>query len=41
VDDDVMETVEELVFDTVVDEVSVEELDSAEVCVIEVLEVSE
>lgn len=36
-----METVEELVFDTVVDEVSVEELDSVEVCVIEVLEVSE
>jgi hypothetical protein len=41
VDDDVIETVEELVFDTVVEEVSVEELDSAEVCVIEVLEVSE
>ncbi len=41
VDDDVIETVDELVFDTVVKEVSVEELDSAEVCVIEVLEVSE
>ena len=30
-----METVEELVFDTVVEAVSVEELESAEVCVIE------
>ena len=35
VDDDVIETVDELVFDTVVEEVSVEELESAEVCVIE------
>ena len=34
-DDDVIETVDELFFDTVVDEVSVEELESAEVCVIE------
>ena len=30
-----METVEELVFDTVVEAVSVEELESAEVCVID------
>lgn len=34
-DDDVIETVDELVFDTVVEAVSVEELESAEVCVIE------
>jgi hypothetical protein len=39
--DDVMETVEELVFDTVVDEVSVEVLEGGGVPVIDTLEDSE
>ena len=41
VDDDVIETVEELVFDTVVEEVSVEELDGWVVAVIDALLLSD